>query len=107
MEDYEAVGDLVLRLLAQEDRYPAIKAMTDIGRAGHRQWLRESFSPWLDKLASEEAERRLDALVVATDLYVWKLLRRDMRRPIAELAALTRRLVAAALEGAEGPDLFS
>ena len=40
-----------------------------------------------------------DALVIATDVYVWKLVRRDMGRPTADLAELMRRLIAAALGG--------
>jgi hypothetical protein len=51
----------------------------------------------LDGLPPEKARQRLDALVVATDLYVWKLIRRDMRRPIPELQALMERLFHAAL----------
>src|SRR5688500_876164 len=71
--DYEAAGDLVMRLLAQEDRYPAVKAITDHGRSHHRAWVAEVFSPWLAKLPPLQAQVRLDALVVATDLYIWKL----------------------------------
>ncbi|HSV04803.1 MAG TPA: TetR/AcrR family transcriptional regulator [Phenylobacterium sp.] len=97
-EDYEAIGGLILRLLAQEDRYPAVKRLTDVGRAAHRGWIREVFAPWLQALPAAEAERRLDGLVAAMDLYVWKLVRRDMRRPIAEYQALVRRLVLAVLD---------
>lgn len=98
-EDYEATGDLLIRTLAQEARYPAVKAMTDVGRAGHRAWLAGTFAPWLDGLPPAEAQRRLDALVIATDVYVWKLVRRDMGRPVAELCELMRRLITAALSG--------
>jgi AcrR family transcriptional regulator len=92
--DYEASGDLIMRMLSQEDRQPAIKRMTDLGRSEHRAWLAKDFAPWLDPSRPDQ----LDALVVATDLYVWKLIRRDMRRPVPALHALMRRLVAAALE---------
>jgi AcrR family transcriptional regulator len=95
--DYEEVGDLVLRMLAQEGRHPAIRKMTDFGRAGHRQWVAESFAPWLDLLAGETRRRALDALVVACDVYVWKLLRRDMGRPLAEYRAQIGAMAAAAL----------
>ena len=39
----------------------------------------------------------LDALVVATDVYVWKLLRRDMASSPAVTTAIMKRLVGAAL----------
>jgi AcrR family transcriptional regulator len=92
-EDYEAVGDLVMRLLAQEDRYPVLRRLTDAGRLGHRSWVHECFAPWLLHLSPEGAERTLDRLVVATDLYVWKLLRRDMGRPIAAYQSFVRSLI--------------
>ncbi len=97
LEDYELVGDLVIRSLAQEDRHPAMKRMTDTGRAFHRDWLLGVFSPWLETLAPEEARRHTDALVVATDVYVWKLVRRDMARPLSEYRRLLESLIAAAL----------
>jgi AcrR family transcriptional regulator len=104
--DYEMSGDLVIRLLAQEPRHPALRAPLDRGRAGHRAWLAEVFAPRLADLAPQARRRRLDALVVATDVYAWKLLRRDMGREPTEVAALMRSLLAGALaptDGAAGP----
>lgn len=97
IRDYEASGDLIIRMLAQEDRYPALRRITDIGRASHRRWVESVFSPWLARRGAERREGTLDALVVALDLYVWKLIRRDMARPIAELETLMLQMAAAAL----------
>jgi hypothetical protein len=72
-------------MLAQEDRIPAIREMTDLGREYHRDWTRRVFAPLLEELPrGPRRERRLNALVVATDVLVWKLLRRDMRLGRAE-----------------------
>ena len=95
--DYEQIGDLVMRLLAQEERHPAIRKVTDFGRSEHRASLGKAFAAVLSPLPEPDARRRLDALVVATDLYVWKLVRRDMRRPVSELQALMETLLQAAL----------
>jgi AcrR family transcriptional regulator len=100
VSDYEQVGDMVLRFLAQEDRIPTLRAIADFGRAGHRRWVRMVFAPWLDGIAPEEEERRLDGLVVALDLYVWKLLRRDRGRSEAEVRAYMKALICGIL----GPD---
>lgn len=97
IRDYEASGDLIMRMLAQEDRYPAIRRVTDIGRAGHRGWVSRLFAPWLNRQPQARRERMLDALVVAMDLYVWKLLRRDMERSVQELEQLMLQMIAAAL----------
>jgi len=101
--DYEACGDMVMRCLAQEDRHPAMRRMTDVGRASHREWLEQVFKPWLEPLPADAARVRTDALVVATDLYVWKLLRRDMNRPLAEYRRQVETLISAALEGLAPP----
>jgi AcrR family transcriptional regulator len=75
---YEAHGGAVLRMLSQEERIPAVRQMTDAGRAYHRAWAQRTFAPQLRGLRGARRERRLSAIVVATDLLVWKLLRRDM-----------------------------
>lgn len=93
VRDYEVVGDLVARSLAQEDRYPAIRSANDKGHAHHRAWVEACFAPWLAGLDRAEQRRRLDALVAATDLYLWKLVRRDMGRSRAHVQALMLDLV--------------
>jgi len=69
----------VLRMLSQEERVPAIRQMTDAGRMYHRTWAARTFKPLLSGLRGRARERRLAAIVVATDLLVWKLLRLDMQ----------------------------
>ncbi|MGA2452624.1 MAG: helix-turn-helix domain-containing protein [Solirubrobacteraceae bacterium] len=76
---YEQHGQAVLRMLSQEEQIPAVRQMTDAGRAYHRSWAQTTFSPLLCGLRGEARERRLTAIVIATDLLVWKILRLDMR----------------------------
>lgn len=78
-ERYEEHGPAVLRMLAQEERIPAIRRMTDAGRAYHRRWAWITFAPLLDTLHGRARERRLAAIVVSTDLLVWRILRLDMQ----------------------------
>jgi AcrR family transcriptional regulator len=77
-DSYEQDGDAVLRLLTQEERIPAVREMADAGRRWHRDWVERTLRPLLGGLSGSERDRRLVALVVATDLLVWKLLRREM-----------------------------
>ena len=76
---YEDVGDMVLRLLAQEERVPAFAEATAPGRALHRDWVRRVFAPTLNALPRAERDLRLAQLVALCDVYTWKLLRRDQR----------------------------
>jgi AcrR family transcriptional regulator len=77
-DSYDKDGDAVLRLLAQEERIPAVHEMADAGRRWHRDWVARTFEPQLRGLKGARREQRLVELIVATDLLVWKLLRREM-----------------------------
>jgi AcrR family transcriptional regulator len=94
LRDYEHQGEVGLHLLAEEDRFPAVKEMTDGGRAYHRWWLGEVFAQHLSQLAPASRERRLAQLFLATDLTSWKLLRLD-------LGLSARRTEAAVLESVQ------
>jgi len=78
VEHYEEWGDNTLRMLAYEDRYPAIREHTDRGRAGHYEWVERTFAPFLEDRAGGGRERLRAELIAACDLYVWKILRRDL-----------------------------
>lgn len=78
VEHYEETGDNTLRMLAQEERYPVIRAYTDEGRAGHYEWVERTFAPSLEERAGPERERLRAELIAVCDLYVWKILRRDL-----------------------------
>src|SRR3954451_8980793 len=77
-DSYDSDGDAVLRLLAQEERIPAVHEMAEAGRAWHRAWVQRTFAPCLQGRRGAARERRLVTLIVATDLLTWKLLRREM-----------------------------
>ena len=89
-DHYEAHGTAILRMLSQEDRIPAVRYLTDRGRDYHRDWANRVFQPLLAGTGRASRERRLTAVVIATDVLVWKLLRQDMQlsRPQAEKIVL-------------------
>ncbi len=76
LADYEAIGDFVLRLLAQEERFPELRGWLQIGRGHHRGWIAQMFARELQAKGAN-SERLLNQLVVVYDIYTWKLLRRD------------------------------
>lgn len=93
--DYEKTGDPVIRLLALEPRHPSLKTVLDLGRRWHRQWAATAFAEPLNQLAPSARRRALDALVISTDVYTWKLLRRDQVRSLRETAATMKSLIEA------------
>jgi AcrR family transcriptional regulator len=97
VEHYERRGDGVLLLLGQESWEPRAARITASGRLLHRDWVEHAFL----SLLPEDADERLkiiDLLVVSTDVFTWKLLRRDRGYSPAETAAAMKRMVTAQLE---------
>ncbi len=94
LADYEVTGDPVIRLLALEPRHKALSIMLNVGRASHRAWVGRVLSVQLERLDATARERALDALVVVTDVYAWKLLRRDMGRSVPAAAAAMKSMIA-------------
>jgi AcrR family transcriptional regulator len=99
--DYERNGDMILRTLAVEERVPVVRPMLALGRQGHQDWVEHVFGAALEGLDGLERKRRLAQLVVVTDVYAWKLLRRDKRLSRSQTITAMRELVAA-LRGSEG-----
>jgi AcrR family transcriptional regulator len=79
ISQYEQMGDLNIRALEAEDQLPLVHRSLETGRRYHREWLAETFTPHLAGLSAKEKAQRLIALYAATDIYVWKLLRRDLK----------------------------
>lgn len=83
IDHYEEYGDRVLRTLAQEDRVPTLRVLTDLGRGFHLAWCEQAFAPALNGLRGAKRERRAAQLAAVTDIYVWKVLRRDRQLGVA------------------------
>lgn len=97
--DYEKIGDSVILRLADEHRVPALRPIMDAGRTAHRHWLETAFALELARVAGRERALLRNALLVATDVYVWKLLRRDMKLARSAAEAIVRRIVTAIVTG--------
>jgi hypothetical protein len=84
-----------MRQLEEATVDPRMAAHVARGQRLHRDWVRTSFAPQL--AAAIDATELEDLLVVATDVYTWKLLRRDARRSraqvIGRMQILIRRLL--------------
>jgi AcrR family transcriptional regulator len=101
IEHYERIGDLVLRLLAQEDRFPAIREVTDSGRLVHYEWVERSFAPFLTELRGADRRRRRAQLVALSDVFTWKLLRRDLGLTRRQAHVAMAEMVSALLTGGQ------
>ena len=100
VEHYEEVGDMVVRLLAQEERVPPFAEATRLGRTLHREWVQRVFAPMLAPLPRGERDLRLAQFVALCDVYTWKLLRRDQRLSRARTERALAEMIDALLDGA-------
>jgi AcrR family transcriptional regulator len=78
LEEYEHMGDALIRTLTVEYEYPSTQGMLDKARALHREWCAMAFEPFLPPRASDNHETVLSAFITGTEFYLWKLLRRDL-----------------------------
>ncbi len=76
--EYERFGDANARWAIASERLGSLAPLLDTARASHQAWLEYIFS---NRLPGAPGPRRtaIHALHAATDVYTWKLLRRDLR----------------------------
>ena len=92
---YEMWGDRSLRFLAQEQRVAAMGRVVDAGRALHHEWVDHVFAPWLARKRGAARARLRARLMAVTDVYVWKIVRRDLGLDSRAVEVTLRELVAA------------
>ena len=95
---YEKHGDMVIRWLADEPRVAAMREHFRIGRRNLRMKVSEAFAPTLERLDEPARRTLLHALIVALDVYTWKLVRRDFGFSRAAAQAVARRILTGLLE---------
>lgn len=92
MDRYERHGDAFVRFLQIEGRFAPVDRLLALGRRSHRAELEHAFGPYLPARGRRRDEAVL-ALYAATEVMVWKLLRRDFGRSRQETEQTIRQLV--------------
>jgi AcrR family transcriptional regulator len=90
---YEDWGDEVLHLLSQERGLAGVTNTVEAGRKYHAAWVERAFSPLLRGLPPAVRRRRIGQLVGVTDIYYWKVLRRDVGLSRSEVESSIRELI--------------
>jgi AcrR family transcriptional regulator len=103
---YETTGDLLIQYLNDERRRPSLQPILQQGRENHRDWVKSIFAPQLKQQSGGARAQLLHILDVATDVYVWKLLRRDQALSRTAAEAIVCRLINGVTnaEGTDGKD---
>jgi AcrR family transcriptional regulator len=74
---YEWMGDGNIRMLAQEESTGLIADGMRSARKMHRDWVERTFEPYLPSRGDPARRKRLFQFLIVTDVYTWKLVRRD------------------------------
>ncbi|HLK94266.1 MAG TPA: hypothetical protein VK365_00825, partial [Nocardioidaceae bacterium] len=99
VNQYEHSGDSNVRWAMSAERLGSLASRIDEARALHQRWLAGVFAA--DLPSGGPARRRaVNALHAATDVYTWKLLRRDLGLSRRETENTMADLVAGVLRGA-------
>jgi len=96
---YDQIGDSVIRSLGEEYRFSDLKEANEVGRNYHRDWVTKAFAAHLDPLPEGPRREMYFALLAATDIYVWQILRRDEGLSADAALAVVHRIVTAIIEG--------
>lgn len=91
--DYEAFGDANIRTLRVEEELPIAHQILQKGRQFHREWCAQVFGPYLPAADHPDYETRLMAFYCATDVYQWKVLRRDFGKSKKATCQIMQSLV--------------
>jgi AcrR family transcriptional regulator len=95
VDHYERFGNKILHTLSQEERVPALRTIMDFGRGYHLDWCEKAFAPALKGLRGARRKRRAYQLVALTDIYTWKILRRDRELSAAQTKLAMREMIEA------------
>ncbi len=77
-DEFEENGDRIMWMVANEHRVDGLAKVIAGGRAIHRERVTAAFADRLAGYSRADRRQAVAALLVATDTYVWKLLRRDL-----------------------------
>lgn len=93
LNEYELMGPAVIRTIAMEEQFPFARKLLERGRFEHRRWCAEVFRPFLLGPHSEAYEIKLAAFIAATEIYLWKLLRKDLGQSREQTQRVFRMLL--------------
>ena len=96
---YETYGDRLIQARARESAVPELAPGLHRARADHKRWAARTYRPQLAARPEAVRERALNALVALTDVYTWKVLRRDLELDRREAEGTLAAMVTAVAGG--------
>ncbi len=98
LADYEAFGEANIRTLRVEEELPIAHQILQKGRQFHRDWCAQVFADHLPPQGDPDYDIRLMAFYSATDVYQWKVLRKDFGKSKKATYQIMHQLVQGLIE---------
>ncbi|MGB4838816.1 MAG: TetR/AcrR family transcriptional regulator [Saprospiraceae bacterium] len=93
IENYEEMGDASIRTIFLEPDMEIARKIGQTGRETHRAWCAQVFEPFLPEQNANSYDMDLTTFITATEVYLWKLLRRDLGKSKEETIAIFTNLL--------------
>ena len=93
IDNYEEIGDAAIRTIMLEPEMEIARKIGEKGREVHRMWCAKMFASFLPNRQATQYEIELSAFVAATEIYLWKLLRKDLKMDKEEVITVFTKLV--------------
>lgn len=93
LSNYEKMGDAAIRTINLESELEIARQIGAKGRALHRDWCARMFKKYLPNEESEDYEIQLISLIAATEIYLWKLMRKDLKLSKEQTFTIFKNLV--------------
>lgn len=79
LSNYETMGEAAIRTISLEPELEIARQIGQKGRELHRNWCIQMFSSYLPDPNTPEFEIQLNSFIAATEIYLWKLMRKDLK----------------------------
>lgn len=93
LSNYEKMGEAAIRTINLEPELEIARQIGAKGRTLHRDWCIRMFAPYLPDEQSIDYEIQLTSFIAATEIYLWKLLRKDLKFGKEKTFSIFRNLV--------------
>jgi AcrR family transcriptional regulator len=93
LSNYEKMGEAAIRTINLESELEIARQIGAKGRKLHRDWCMRMFASFLPDKQSDDYEIQLVSFIAATEIYLWKLMRKDLELSKEQTFSIFKNLV--------------
>lgn len=93
LASYESMGEAAMRTINLEPEMEIAQKIGETGRKKHREWCARMFDPFLPEPDSPQYEIDLTAFIASTEIYLWKLMRKDLKMSEEQTFSVFKKMI--------------